>query len=316
MPRTNIADTVFYQRCALQSVPNYHFNYGVKDLHTGDLKSQWEHREGDVVKGSYSLMEPDGSIRTVDYTADSHNGFNAVVSKRGHNVHPVDHHNNREHDHREKQYRPLTYVDKQSFAAVAAPLYKQQKSPQLPAAYKRQQTFISPSPSPTATYHQPLVSLPPPSKYPPALYRSFYAKSSPSDTATAVNYMASYPLINDGGDGSDAVAATAAPIQYYATPVQSQRYNVQANKAAEPEESPEYYYYASAATPDEADSPSSPSADTAKAGPVLFPADNATTSAASERPLQASPTPITLQLKYEPENGHAAQQYADYNYYA
>jgi len=64
-----------------QSEPSYHFNYGVKDLHTGDLKSQWERREGDVVKGSYSLMEPDGSIRTVDYTADSRNGFNAVVSK-------------------------------------------------------------------------------------------------------------------------------------------------------------------------------------------------------------------------------------------
>lgn len=28
--------------------------------------------------GQYSLVEPDGSIRTVDYTADSINGFNAV----------------------------------------------------------------------------------------------------------------------------------------------------------------------------------------------------------------------------------------------
>lgn len=31
--------------------------------------------------GQYSLVEPDGSIRTVDYTADKHNGFNAVVHK-------------------------------------------------------------------------------------------------------------------------------------------------------------------------------------------------------------------------------------------
>ncbi|KAJ9591079.1 hypothetical protein L9F63_002360, partial [Diploptera punctata] len=45
--------------------PKYHFNYGVKDQHTGDHKSQWEHRDGDVVKGSYSLVEPDGSVRTI-----------------------------------------------------------------------------------------------------------------------------------------------------------------------------------------------------------------------------------------------------------
>lgn len=38
-------------------------------------------RDGDVVKGQYSLVEPDGSIRTVTYTADAVNGFNAVVSK-------------------------------------------------------------------------------------------------------------------------------------------------------------------------------------------------------------------------------------------
>lgn len=33
------------------------------------------------MKGQYSLVEPDGSVRTVDYTADDHNGFNAVVHK-------------------------------------------------------------------------------------------------------------------------------------------------------------------------------------------------------------------------------------------
>lgn len=45
------------------------------DYHTGDSKSQWESRDGDVVKGQYSLVEPDGSIRTVHYTADDHNGY-------------------------------------------------------------------------------------------------------------------------------------------------------------------------------------------------------------------------------------------------
>ncbi|XP_069668719.1 uncharacterized protein [Periplaneta americana] len=72
--------------------PRYQFNYGVKDQHTGDLKSQWEHRDGDKVKGSYSVLEPDGSVRTVDYTADDHNGFNAVVKKSGPSRHPSSKH--------------------------------------------------------------------------------------------------------------------------------------------------------------------------------------------------------------------------------
>ncbi|CAH1644467.1 unnamed protein product [Spodoptera littoralis] len=67
--------------------PKYAFNYGVADHSTGDVKSQHESRDGDVVKGQYSLVEPDGSIRTVDYTADPVHGFNAVVSKTGPNLH-------------------------------------------------------------------------------------------------------------------------------------------------------------------------------------------------------------------------------------
>lgn len=37
--------------------------------------------------GQYSLVEPDGSVRTVDYTADDVHGFNAVVSKSAPTVH-------------------------------------------------------------------------------------------------------------------------------------------------------------------------------------------------------------------------------------
>ncbi|CAH1644463.1 unnamed protein product [Spodoptera littoralis] len=71
--------------------PRYQFNYGVTDGHTGDQKSQWEARDGDVVKGQYSLVEPDGTVRTVNYSADDHNGFNAVVSRHGHAAHPAAH---------------------------------------------------------------------------------------------------------------------------------------------------------------------------------------------------------------------------------
>ncbi|XP_071636430.1 uncharacterized protein [Temnothorax longispinosus] len=61
--------------------PKYSFNYGVIDGYTGDSKSAWEERDGDTVKGEYSVVEADGTIRTVSYTADDRNGFNAVVTR-------------------------------------------------------------------------------------------------------------------------------------------------------------------------------------------------------------------------------------------
>ncbi|KAI8437640.1 hypothetical protein MSG28_011891 [Choristoneura fumiferana] len=61
--------------------PQYSFAYDVQDGLTGDSKTQHETRDGDVVHGSYSVVDPDGTKRTVEYTADDHNGFNAVVHK-------------------------------------------------------------------------------------------------------------------------------------------------------------------------------------------------------------------------------------------
>ncbi|GBP38873.1 Cuticle protein [Eumeta japonica] len=61
--------------------PQYSFAYDVQDGLTGDFKAQHETRDGDVVQGSYSVVDPDGTKRTVDYTADPHNGFNAVVHR-------------------------------------------------------------------------------------------------------------------------------------------------------------------------------------------------------------------------------------------
>lgn len=61
--------------------PQYSYAYDVQDALTGDSKTQQESRSGDVVQGSYSLVEPDGTRRIVDYTADPVNGFNAVVHK-------------------------------------------------------------------------------------------------------------------------------------------------------------------------------------------------------------------------------------------
>jgi hypothetical protein len=61
--------------------PQYTFAYDVNDAITGDSKAQEETRDGDIVRGSYSLIEPDGSRRTVNYYADPVNGFNAVVQR-------------------------------------------------------------------------------------------------------------------------------------------------------------------------------------------------------------------------------------------
>ncbi|KAJ8729173.1 hypothetical protein PYW08_000754 [Mythimna loreyi] len=56
------------------------FSYGVADPFTGDFKHQIENRVGDNVQGQYSLLESDGTRRTVDYAAGAE-GFNAVVRK-------------------------------------------------------------------------------------------------------------------------------------------------------------------------------------------------------------------------------------------
>lgn len=63
------------------SYAKYDFNYGVNDEYTGDVKSQTETRDGDVVRGSYSVIDPDGFRRTVTYTADDKHGFQAIVNR-------------------------------------------------------------------------------------------------------------------------------------------------------------------------------------------------------------------------------------------
>ncbi|KRF99531.1 uncharacterized protein Dwil_GK27452 [Drosophila willistoni] len=61
--------------------PQYSYSYGVQDALSGDNKGHVEERDGDVVRGEYSLIDADGFKRTVTYTADPLNGFNAVVRR-------------------------------------------------------------------------------------------------------------------------------------------------------------------------------------------------------------------------------------------
>lgn len=80
-PAAPVAYAAPIAKVEYDSHPQYSFAYNVQDSLTGDSKSQHESRDGDVVQGSYSVVDPDGTKRTVEYTADDHNGFNAVVHK-------------------------------------------------------------------------------------------------------------------------------------------------------------------------------------------------------------------------------------------
>lgn len=76
-----VAPVVAVAKTEFDPHPQYTYGYNVRDSVTGDFKSQVESRDGGVVRGSYSLIEADGSRRIVDYIADPVNGFNAIVRK-------------------------------------------------------------------------------------------------------------------------------------------------------------------------------------------------------------------------------------------
>ncbi|CAH1957322.1 unnamed protein product [Acanthoscelides obtectus] len=102
---------------------HYDFGYSVMDPHTGDIKSQHETRRGDVVTGSYTLADSDGTQRTVHYTADAVHGFNAVVQKDPVTAHVVtaaplvytdNHHQDVSHEAHVVTAAPLVYSDGQA----------------------------------------------------------------------------------------------------------------------------------------------------------------------------------------------------------
>ncbi|XP_050299076.1 larval cuticle protein A2B-like [Anthonomus grandis grandis] len=115
--------------------PQYSYGYNVQDGLTGDSKTQSETRDGDVVQGSYSLIEADGTRRIVDYTADPINGFNAVVHKEPAAVAAA----------------PLAYSAGPAIAKVAAPVAY---AAQAPVAYAQHAAPLAYSATPAiAKYH-------------------------------------------------------------------------------------------------------------------------------------------------------------------
>lgn len=146
----------------------------------------WEVRKGDQVKGEYSLLEADGTIRTVKYTADKHNGFNAIVTKTGKAKHPP----HRQHRH---------------FSPPASP---------APVVIPSEKQYLYPSDSIKNVY----VNEPPPS-FPPRKYSSYaVAESSPSFVYATPEIPANHkPVYTAANDQRDLVTQYARNHRMYAT---------------------------------------------------------------------------------------------------
>ncbi|XP_060535064.1 cuticle protein 19.8 [Cylas formicarius] len=61
--------------------PSYQFGFDVKDDQYTNYQNRKEEREGNKITGSYSVVDADGYIRTVKYTADPKEGFKAEVTR-------------------------------------------------------------------------------------------------------------------------------------------------------------------------------------------------------------------------------------------
>ncbi|KAJ4441144.1 hypothetical protein ANN_10994, partial [Periplaneta americana] len=70
----------------LQPNPHYQFAFDVKDDEFTNYQNRKEQREGGKISGSYSVVDSDGFIRTVKYTADPLEGFKAQVTREPTNI--------------------------------------------------------------------------------------------------------------------------------------------------------------------------------------------------------------------------------------
>lgn len=70
----------------LQPNADYNFSFDVKDDLYTNYQNRKESREGDQIKGSYSVVDSDGFIRTVTYTADPVGGFKVIINYTSKNL--------------------------------------------------------------------------------------------------------------------------------------------------------------------------------------------------------------------------------------
>merc|ERR1712002_226783 len=109
----------------------YQWAYEVNAPSTGDQKSQVERREEDgIIRGRYSLVEPDGSLRIVTYIAHPDEGFQATVDKKNIVQDPLD----------SQSPAVLTYNSNQE---LYRPLEQQPNRPQGNLQQHRQEQYIN-----------------------------------------------------------------------------------------------------------------------------------------------------------------------------
>ncbi|XP_063830130.1 uncharacterized protein LOC135079404 [Ostrinia nubilalis] len=200
----------------VEAPAHYEFQYSVHDEHSGDIKQQQEARAGDAVHGSYSLLQPDGLTRVVDYSADKEHGFNAVVRYEGHPApapaHPV----------------KLAYAAPVAKLAYAAPVAKVAYS--APVAYA--------APVAKVAYSAPVAYAAPVAKVAYAAPVAKVAYSAPVAYAAPVAKVAySAPVAYAAPVAKVAYAAPVAKVAYsapvaYAAPVAKVAYSAPVSYAA------------------------------------------------------------------------------------
>jgi hypothetical protein len=73
--------TAYKPQYEVEGPAQYSFTYDVNAADTYDVKSQSESLKDGYTVGQYSLIDADGMRRTVEYTADDYNGFQATVKR-------------------------------------------------------------------------------------------------------------------------------------------------------------------------------------------------------------------------------------------
>ncbi|XP_026464387.1 cuticle protein-like [Ctenocephalides felis] len=174
-----VVPTVYKTHVVEAEAPaQYEFQYSVNDQHTGDVKEQKESRNGDSVRGHYSLIDADGHKRTVEYSVDGDSGFVAVVHRE-----PV------------HGYAPAKVVTK----VAAAPVYQ---AYQAAPTHVYQQQYEAPKAAPVAyqTYSAPAVA----KVAAPVAYQTYTAPAVAKVAAPVAYQTYTAP----------AVAKVAAPVAY------------------------------------------------------------------------------------------------------
>ncbi|KAK4296637.1 hypothetical protein Pmani_030883 [Petrolisthes manimaculis] len=114
----------------------YQWAYEVMAPSTGDYQSRVEHRQPDgLVRGRYSLVDPDGSLRVVSYIAHPEDGFKATVEN-----HPITTSNNIIQTYNDQQQLNLNQPQQQGQFNTFTP-YQTQQHPQQIIQPQRLRSF-------------------------------------------------------------------------------------------------------------------------------------------------------------------------------